>query len=184
MNGKVKAAFPVLLVRSVLLVLSFAFVIYPATSSQGDREFVDKANGFKISLIGNWRAESYTDAVGRKKTEFIFEKRDHGLLRITRENLAGSSLKDVVRRETDNFTLCYSCVSTGQEEFAAGALSGIRVAHYYVERDRRMAGTFYFLQESESVWILRFSGRAESPGMTRTSTDVLARSFSPVNAVY
>lgn len=182
MKGKVKAAFPVLLVRSVLLVLSVG--ICPAASSQADREFVDNANGFKISLMGNWRAESYTDAVGRKKTEFIFEKREQGLLRITRENLAGSSLKDLVRREIDNFTLCYSCVSTGQEAFAGDALSGIRVAHYYVERDRRMAGTFYFLQEGESVWILRFSGRAESPGMTRTHTDALAGSFSPVNADY
>jgi hypothetical protein len=47
-----------------------------------------------------------------------------------------------------------------------------------------MAGTFYFLQEGEAVWILRFNGRAESPGMSRDITDALTRSFSSVNALY
>ena len=169
--------------KVVFFLLSVASGVCPVTSAQGEREFIDKANGFKITLVGNWRAESYTDSVGRQKNEFVFEKRDQGLLKITRENLAGSSLKDVVRREINNFTLCNSCVSTDQEAFAGGTLSGIRVAHYYVERDRRMAGTFYFLQEGEAVWMLRFVGRAESPGLSRDITDALTRSFSSVNAL-
>ena len=43
----------------------------PFTMAQADREFIDKANGFKITLAGNWRAVPYTDAVGRAKTEFV-----------------------------------------------------------------------------------------------------------------
>jgi hypothetical protein len=154
------------------------------TMAQAKREFIDRANDFKITLVGNWRAEPYTDAVGRRKTEFIYENRDQGLLRITRDNLKGSALQDIVRREVNNFTLCYSCVFTGQEAFAVGNLTGIRVALYYVEGDRRIVGTFYFLQDKESVWILRFNGRAGSSGMAHEITDSMARSFCSVCALY
>jgi hypothetical protein len=154
------------------------------TMALAEREFIDQANGFKITLVRNWRAVPYTDAVGRQKTEFVCENRDRGLLRITRENLGGSSLQDIVRREIDDFTLCYSCVYTGQEAFAGVSLSGIRVAHYYVEGTRRIVGTFYFLQDKEAVWILRFNGRAGSPGMARAITDSMARSFCSVCALY
>jgi len=152
--------------------------------AQTGREFIDQANGFKITLVGNWRADPYTDAVGRQKTEFLYTNRDQGLLRVTRENLRGSALKDIVRREMDDFALCYSCVFAGQEAFAGDYLSGIRVALYYVEGDRRIVGTFYFLQDKEAVWILRFNGRAGSPGMAREITDKIARSFCSVCAFY
>lgn len=154
------------------------------TMAQSGREFIDTANGFKITLIGNWRAVPYTDAVGRKKTEFVYENREQGLLRITREDLRGSSLQDVVRREIEAFTLCNSCVSTGQEAFAGESLSGIRVAHYYVEGNRRTVGEFYFLQDKEAVWVLRFKGRAGSPGMAREIIDNMARSFCTVCPLY
>lgn len=166
----------------VRVVLSLIWILGTCsfTTAQTDREFIDKANGFKITLVGNWRAEPYTDAVGRQKTEFVFENRDQGLLTITRESLRGGSLQNVVRREMDDFSLCHSCVSAGQEEFAGGFLSGIRVALFYVEGDRRIVGTFYFLQDKEAVWILRFNGRAGSAGMAHEITDSMARSVCSV----
>lgn len=167
-------------VRGVLALICILVATCSFTMAQADREFLDKADGFKITLVGNWRADPYTDAVGRQKTEFIYENRDQGLLRITRENLRNSALQDIVRREMDEFALCNSCVSAGQEAFAGGSLSGIRVALYYVDGDRRIAGTFYFLQEQEAVWILRFNGRPGSPGMAREITDSMARSFCSV----
>ncbi len=154
------------------------------TMAQADREFKDEANGFMITLVGNWRAVPYTDAVGRQKTEFVYENRDQGLLRITRDNLRGSTLHDMVRREMDEFAFCNSCVFAGQEAFAGGSLRGIRVALYYIEGGRRIVGTFYFLQERESVWILRFNGRPGSSGMGHEITDAMARSFCSVGALY
>ena len=71
----------------------------------------------------------------------------------------------------------------GQEAFAGGSLTGIRVALYYIEGDRKIIGTFYFLQDKETVWILRFNGQAGSPGMTREITDPMARSFCSVRAL-
>jgi len=170
--------------KGVLYLILILICTCATTMAQAEREFIDKANGFKITLAGNWRAETFTDAVGRQKTEFIYENRDQGILRITREDLHGGSLQNVVRRELDDFTLCYSCVFAGQEAFAGGSLSGIRVALYYIEGDRRIVGTFYFLQDKEEVWILRFNGRAGSPGMAREITDPMARSFCSVCALY
>jgi hypothetical protein len=170
-------------VKGVLVLICILVGTCSFTMAQADREFIDKANGFKITLVGNWRAVPYTDAVGRQKTEFVYENRDQGLLRVTRENLRGSALQDVVRREIDDFTLCYSCVFTGQDAFAGDSLSGIRVALYYVEGDRRIVGTFYFLQDKEAVWILRFNGRTGSPGMARDTTDTMARNFCSVCAL-
>jgi len=170
-------------IKVVLYLILILICTCATTIAQAEREFIDKANGFNITLAANWRAESFTDAVGRQKTEFVYENRDQGLMRITREDLHGGSLQNVVRREIDDFTLCYSCVFAGQEAFAGGSLSGIRVALYYVEGDRRIVGTFYFLQDKEAVWILRFNGRAGSPGMAREITDPMVRSFCSVCAL-
>jgi hypothetical protein len=171
-------------VKVLFFLISFILATCPFARAQAEREFIDKANGFKITLVGNWRAEPYTDAVGRRKTEFVCENRDLGLLRITRENLTGGSLQDLVRRQINDFALCNSCVSIAQETFAGTSLSGIRVALYYVEGDRRIVGTFYFLQDKGAVWILRFSGRAGSPGIAHGLTDRMARSFCRDYALY
>jgi hypothetical protein len=152
--------------------------------AQADREYLDNVNGFRIVLAASWRAEQYTDAFGRQKTEFIYQNRDQGTLRIERENLRGSALQDVVRRELEAFTLCNSCVFSSQEAFADGFLRGIRVAHYYVEGNRRRVGTFYFLQDKESMWILRFNGRAGSPGIARDITDSMSRGFRALTAIH
>lgn len=170
-------------VKGLLVLLCIVVGTCSFTMAQADRELIDKSNGFKITLVGNWRAVSYTDAVGRQKTELVYENRDQGLLRITRDNLRGSALQDIVRREMNDFALCNSCFFTGQETFTGDSLSGIRVALYYAEGDRRIVGTFYFLQEQEAVWMLRFNGRAGSPGMAREITDAMARSFCAVCAL-
>jgi len=148
--------------------------------AQNETEFTDKANGFKIRLSSNWQAVPYTDAVGRQKTEFVCENRSQGVLRITREDLRGVSLRDLARKEIANFELCNSCVTTGQEKFAGESLSGIRVTVQYVEGNRRLLATFYFLQERNAAWVLRFNGQAGIPGMSQAVTDTLARSFCSV----
>ncbi|HKA21631.1 MAG TPA: hypothetical protein VKN18_25365 [Blastocatellia bacterium] len=158
--------------------LWFFISAWPLALAQSD--YIDKANGFKIRLTGNWRAETYTDAVGRQKTEFVCESRSQGLLRITREDLRGVSLRDLARKEIANFELCNSCVTTGQEEFAGESLSGIRVTVHYAEGNRRLIATLYFLQERNAAWILRFNGLAGVPGMSQAVTDTVARSFCSV----
>ena len=57
--------------------------------AQSETEYIDKANGFKIKLTGNWRAETYTDAVGRQKTEFVCKASQPGRY----ANYAGGSAR-------------------------------------------------------------------------------------------
>ena len=167
-------------VRILCSLASILLVTGSLTMAQGEREFIDKADGFKLTLVANWRAVPYTDAVGRQKTEFVYENREQGTLRITRENLRGSSLQSMVRRNINEFTLCNPCTQSAQEEFAGNLLSGIRVGFDYVEGNRKMVSTFYFLKERETVWILRFNGRVGSPGMEHDVTDSIVRSFCSV----
>ncbi len=148
--------------------------------AQSETEYIDKANGFKIKLTGNWRAETYTDAVGRQKTEFVCERRSLGVMRITRADLRGVPLRNLARKEIANFELCNSCVTTGLEKFAGDSLSGIRVTVQYAEGNRQLTATFYFLQDKNAVWALKFNGEAGVPGMSLSITDTLARSFCSV----
>jgi len=158
----------------------FVGVACSSARAQSETEYIDKANGFKIRLSSNWRAVLYTDAVGQQKTEFVCESRSQGVLRITREDLRGVSLRDLARKEIANFELCNSCVTTGHDEFSGDSLSGIRVTVQYAEGNRRLIATFYFLQEKNAAWILRFNGQAGIPGMSQSVTDTLARSFCSV----
>lgn len=162
---------------SLLILLSIS--LCATAAAQSDREFTDKADNFKITLVGDWQPTSYTDAVGRLKTEFVFRNRTEGLLKISKESLPARWLANKVNGDLENLKLRYACVFTGHEAFR-GLLDGIRVALYYFEDSRPTIGTYYYLQDGDSVWILRFTGRAGSPGMAREMTDEMARSFCSV----
>ena len=150
--------------------------------AQSDREFTDKADNFKIILVGDWQPVPYTDAFGRQKTDFVFHNRAEGLLKITKESLPGRSLANKVNSVLEDLKLRYACMYTGQEAIR-GQLDGILVAIYYFEDGRSKIGTYYYLQDGDSVWILRFTGRAGSPGLSRDITDKMARSFCYVCSV-
>jgi hypothetical protein len=148
-------------------------------SHQSDQEFVNKTENYTIVLAADWRPQSYTDAVGRQKTEFVFHQRAQGLLTITKESLIGS-LSDRVRNDQNDMRLRCASVYFSEDKFDAGQLSGIRVAVYYVQDSRKVVGTYYYLQDRDSVWVLRFTGEATSTGITREITDRMARSFCSV----
>ena len=162
---------------SLLILLSISLCVTAA--AQSDREFTDKVVNFKIILVGDWQPAPYTDAVGRQKTEFVFHNRAEGLLKITKESLPGRLLANKVNSDLEELKLRYACVYTGQEAIR-GLLSGIRVALYYFEDSRSTIGAYYYLQDGDSVWILRFTGRPGSPGIARDITDKMARSFCSV----
>jgi hypothetical protein len=151
--------------------------------AQSDRQFIDKVDNFTITLVGGWNPVSYTDAFGRQKTEFIFEDRNEGLLRVTKESLSGCSLEDKVHNELEDLKLRYACAYSGEEAFIDGLLKGIRVSLYYFDDGRNVVGAYYFLQDGDAAWILRFTGRPGSPGISRDVTDKMARSFCYVCAI-
>jgi hypothetical protein len=68
---------------------------------------------------------------------------------------------------------------SGRESFEGEALCGVRIAFYYTERGRQATGTYYFLEDTNAVWILRFTGRVGSLDADRGAIDQIARSFRP-----
>ena len=161
-----------------LLISLFIGVCFTA-SAQSEREFTGKVNNFEITLVGDWQPTSYTDAIGRQKTEFVFRNRTEALLEVSKESLSGHPLANKINTDLEDLKLCYPCVYAGQEAIK-GMLEGVRVSLYYFEEGRSTIGTYYYLQDGQSVWILRFSGRVGSPGMARDMTDKMARSFCSV----
>ena len=66
--------------QGLLLMASLAVVVFPLSSlSQTGKVYEDNTNGFRINLIGDWRAVSYNDAVGRHKSEFVYRDRSEAL---------------------------------------------------------------------------------------------------------
>jgi hypothetical protein len=151
----------------------------PVIAAQSGEEFTDSSGQYKITLVGDWRPVSYNDAVGRPKTEFVYRDRSEGLLKISRESLPGA-LSDFVRQEEENFKIYRSGFeSSTKEPFGGGALSGIRLSFFTIEGNRKMANTYYYLQDKNAVRVLRFTGKRGSLDAIRNITDQIARSFRP-----
>lgn len=158
---------------AIVLLAGFA----SAVRAQNGQEFTDPTGQYKLTLIGDWRAVLYNDAVGRQKTEFVYRDRAEGLLKITRETLSGS-LADAVRQEEENLKIYRSGFEgAARETFGGGALSGIRLSFFSTEGRRKMANTSYYLQDKNAMWVLRFTGRRGSLDTVRNLTDQIARSF-------
>src|SRR5262249_28514974 len=162
-----------------LLVASLAIAICPlCVHPQAGRVYEDKANGFRITLIGDWRAVSYNDAVGRQKSEFVYRDRSEGLLRITRESLGSRPISDVEHEEEESARAYRAGFElAGKETFGGGALRGMRLAYYYVESGSNLAATMYFLQDANQVWELKFTGKRGVIDLIRNVTDEMPRSL-------
>ena len=162
-----------------LLVASLAIVACPlSVRPQTGKVYEDKTNGFRITLVGDWRAVSYNDAVGRQKSEFVYRDRSEGLLRITRDSLGSRSIADVEHEEEEAMRAFRSGFELADKEaFGGGTLRGMRLSYYYVESGRKIVATMYFLQDSNQVWELKFTGKRGVLDLIRNVTDEMARSF-------
>jgi hypothetical protein len=161
-----------------MAILMFMWATISVAKSKG--AFIDGTNKFTIMLAEGWRDISYTDAVGRQRTEFIRGQRDVGLLRISKINFGGRTLAQVVDKELEDLRFYYSkYLLSGREPFEGEALRGMRIAFYYIDGGRQATGTYYFLEDANAVWILRFTGRAGSLDKRPGITDRIARSFRP-----
>lgn len=163
-----------------LLFLTAFLLASPLVAAQTGDEYVDQAAKYKLMLMGDWRAVSYNDAVGRHKTEFVYRDRSEGLLKVSKENLTGT-LADLIRQEEQNLTISVSGFErAANESFTGGPLTGIRFSFYNTRGGRQIANTYYYLQDGNSVWVLRFSGKRGTLDTIRNVTDQIARSFRPI----
>jgi hypothetical protein len=171
--------------KSILRTATYVFAIAMLVNgafSQTAREFINKEANYSIVLDEQWEPTVYTDAFGRQRTEFVARNREEGLLTITRRSSNDGALPALVRNELNDMKLGSACVEASEEEFTGGLLSGIRISLFYTQGGRKVVGTSYYLQDSEYLWILRFTATAGSKSMTREMTDRMARSFCSVSA--
>jgi hypothetical protein len=169
-------------IKGLLLMTALMMVSVPVSGlSQASQEFTDPAGKYKVTLIGDWRAVSYNDAVGRSKLEFVYGDRSEGLLKITKEKLNGLNLPGKAREEEENLKMYRAGFERStNEHFDAGSLDGIRFAFYSADGGRKSASAFYYLQDGDYVWVLRFTGRRGVVDTIRNVTDRMARSFTPL----
>lgn len=166
--------------RSLSIPIIGLLLLSSIAMAQSGEEFVDKVGQFKLTLVGEWKAISYNDAVGRQKTEFVYRDRSEGLLKISRENLSGS-LSDLIRQEEENLRVYRSGFEGAtRETFGGGKLTGVRLSFYSVDSGRRTANAHYYLQDKNTVWVLKFSGKRGGLDTNRNLIDQIARSFQPV----
>lgn len=165
----------------IFLTALFVMVSPLVFAAQSEQEFKDPEGNFAITLVGDWKAVSYKDAVGRQKTEFVYRDRSEGLLKITKESLTDGDLASLVRREEETQKIYRAGFErSSTETFGAGALKGFRFSFYNTDSYRPKANTYYFLQDGNSVWVLRFTGTRGTLDTIRNITDQMARSFRPL----
>jgi hypothetical protein len=154
--------------------------MFAGAFAQSEKEYKDQSGKYKLALQGDWKAVSYNDAVGREKTEFVYRDRSEGLLKISRETLNGA-LADMVRQEEENLRIYRAGFErAASESFGGGSLSGMRLSFFSTDSGRQTASTFYFLQDKNAVYVLRFTGKRGSLDTIRNITDQIARSFQPI----
>ncbi|HEY9230555.1 MAG TPA: hypothetical protein VIS78_00355 [Blastocatellia bacterium] len=152
-----------------------------AAFAQDGQAYVDKSGGYKLSLYGDWRAVNYNDAVGRAKTEFVFRDRAEGLLKISSQPLEGA-LATMVQAEEENQRVYRAGFErSASEPFGGGTLTGMRLSFYTTEGPRQLAHTIYFLQDKNTVYVLRFMGKRGVLDRNRNLSDQVARSFQPLS---
>jgi hypothetical protein len=166
--------------KRTLAMAVMIFMLATVGMAQSKGAFIDGINKFTIILADGWRAISYTDAVGRTRTEFVRGQRDDGLLRISKRDLGGRTLAQIVDRELEDMRFYHGKhMLVSRESFEGEAVSGLRIAFYYIDGGRQAKGIFYFLEDANAVWILRFTGRAGSLDKHPGITEQIARSFRP-----
>ena len=165
-----------------LIFLAFISTLcLPAGIVAQSQDYVDPDGKYKFSLIGDWKAVSYNDAVGRPKTEFVYGDRSAGLLKITREKLNGNPLANRVREEEDNLKMyIVGFERASLEHFDVGSRDGVRFAFFSANGGRKQAAAYYFIQDGDVVWVLKFTGRRGTLDTIRNVTDRMVRSFLPL----
>jgi hypothetical protein len=166
--------------RLLILAMMCAGSLTASAAGQA-QEYTDPDGKYKCSLVGDWKAVGYSDAVGRPKTEFVYGDRSAGLLKITREKLNGNPLANRVREEEDNLKMyIVGFERSSIEHFDVGERDGVRFAFFSANGGRKLAASYYYIQDGDAVWVLKFTGRRGTLDTIRNVTDRMARSFLPL----
>ena len=110
--------------------------------------------------------------------EYVFGDRRDGHLEVRKLTLnPNQTLEELMRDEETKLQFNLGFVA-GKEENFRGALNGKVYNYEFVRSGRNMSGRFYFLQNGDDVYVLRFDGERSKLRSIRNQTDSIARTFS------
>lgn len=125
-----------------------------------------------------WRLIEEPDDI-HQHAEFVYGDRNDGYLRIRKEVLEeGLTVKEFALRDQDQKVRFLPGYVDGKEEPFTGRLPGVTISYEYTQAGKPMAGRSYYLQgDSNSVFVLRFTGMRDKLLRIRNQTDLIARSL-------
>ena len=167
--------------RSVITFLGlFTLLVFGVSVVAQDHNYTSPKVDYTVDFPSpTWRLTDEPDEV-HQHTEFIYGDRNDGYLRIRKEALEqGMTIRDFAHRDQDQKTRFLPGYVDGKEDPPfAGRLSGVTLSYEFTERGKPMAGRTYYLQgDSNSVYVLRFTGLRDKLLRIRNQTDSIARSL-------
>lgn len=125
-----------------------------------------------------WRLVDEPDEI-HQHAEFVYGDRNDGYLRIRKEALdEGLNVEEFARRDQDQKVRFLPGYVDGKKENFAGRLTGVTISYEFTQAGKPMAGRTYYLQgNSNSVYVLRFTGMRDKLLRIRNQTDLIARSL-------
>ena len=143
------------------------------------QSYTSDQGGYTLELPSSmWKAISEADAV-HEHAEFVNGDRLEGYLQIRKEVVdAGTTAKDLARRDLDQKLRFLPGFVEGKEEAFSGRLSGVTVPYEFVKAGKPMMGRIYYLQaDNRTIYALRFTGSRDKLARIRNQTDIIARTF-------
>lgn len=161
-------------------IFSLGFIVLSALFAFGQSGTFSNENVEYTFIVpeGLWKKVK-TPTAADPNVEYVNGDRLDGHLEIRKLSLKeGKMISDLIEEEDLKFHI-YDGYVRGKDENFAGAFKG-RVFNYeYVKSGKPMSGRFYYLRadNSDTVYVLRFTGYKDKLRLARNETDSIARSF-------
>lgn len=141
--------------------------------------FQDPEGKYTLELPIKWKAVSYQDGAGKDRVDIIYRDRAFGLLKITQESILGSSLEAFIQSDIDqNLRFRPGYVYNNLEKFIGNNVPGQLLQFDFTTGGQPKKGRNYYLKtDSQTLWVLRFSGNRDVFSPLRHESDAIARSF-------
>ena len=125
-----------------------------------------------------WKLVDEPDDV-HQHAEFVYGDRNDGYLKVRKESLEqGTTIQEFAHRDLDQRERFRPGFVIGKEETFSGRLAGVTASYEYTNAGKPMAGRSYYLQgDSNTVYVLRFTGMRDKLARIRNQTDSIARSL-------
>ncbi len=169
---------------TALIFCFFSLVALAGLTGQAQETFDDPDGKYSLTLFKGWLAIVNKDRItGKNDFQIVYGIRESGALKISTMDVdAKLAMPDVAlkhEQETLRFQPGYTKGKIENFVVGAGQRTGALITYDFKNTaGQPMIGRNYFLRTSDTtVYVLRFTGRANTLGSLRNQTDTMARSF-------